>query len=444
MWSGYDPPAEPTWVADVQPIFQQYANLYPIMRDVVDLGDYSDVAQRHWRALSLAMGLPVSGPNYMPVTRDLSPAKSKMIVGWLQRQPDPPVFWIDSLKSLLLNAVGGKPNIASPAFAPRYPGHLPGGVRPNLTVSLRRCSIAQVRDVFMQIEEPRAPLDIPDDVPSFVDKVSHLGATLPNRADQTSSRHRYRDARPRPTPGAGGHAVPRPCGLPRGPPAGADRGRRGGLGERRKRRRPSCRRQATLTGATRAPSPRRPRTRCSLLARAIGSTSRTCERVAGCLVDLSAWAHSGHVDARMPWEALLEADDLLCHPVFAVELLHNAINPADYRRLREDLETGFAWVWPDGATARIAVEMQQRMATSTPTGHRVKTPDLLIAALAVQLDVGVLHYDADYDVIRDHGGEPFQSEWLAKRGSLAGAQHKATSARRMYSKAGASNGPATR
>jgi len=141
------------------------------------------------------------------------------------------------------------------------------------------------------------------------------------------------------------------------------------------------------------------------------------------------------VDARTRWEALLEADDLLCHPVFAVELLHNAINPPDYRRLREDLETGFAWVWPDGITARIAVEMQQRMATSTPTGHRVKTPDLLIAALAVQLDVGVLHYDADYDVIRDHGGEPFQSEWLAKRGSLAGAQHKATSARRMYSKA---------
>jgi hypothetical protein len=222
VWTAYPAPDEPTWVADVQPILQQYANLYPIMRDVVDLADYSDVAQRHWRALNLAMGLPMTDPNYMPVTRDLSPAKNAMIRGWLQRQPTPPVFRIRDVESLrqvlqlaielehatippylcamfsivpganqevadlirsvvmqemlhmalvcnILNAVGGQPNIASPAFAPKYPGHLPGGVRPSLTVSLRKCSIAQVRDVFMAIEQPSTPVDVPDDVPSYVD-----------------------------------------------------------------------------------------------------------------------------------------------------------------------------------------------------------------------------------------------------------------------------------
>lgn len=153
------------------------------------------------------------------------------------------------------------------------------------------------------------------------------------------------------------------------------------------------------------------------------------------LIDLSAWARSGHPDAQERWAELLEADRLLCHPVFAVEALHNATNPADYRRLREDFAKGIDWVWPDGDAAMSAVRMQQKMATSAPTAQRVKTADLLIAALAVHHDVGVLHYDSDYDVIRDRGGESFQSEWLAKRGSLEGDDELAASARKAYSKA---------
>jgi Ferritin-like len=221
VWDAYPPPEAPTWVADVQPILQQYANLYPIMRDVVDLADYADVALAHNRALSLAMGLPETDPNYMPVTRDLSPAKRNMILNWL-KEPEPPVFRINDVESLrqvlqlavelehatippylcalfsivpgqnqevadliksvvmqemlhmalacnLLNAVGGSPSIARGAFVPKFPGHLPGGVRPHLTVSLRKCSIEQVRDVFMAIEEPSKPLHVPKDVPSYVD-----------------------------------------------------------------------------------------------------------------------------------------------------------------------------------------------------------------------------------------------------------------------------------
>ena len=132
---------------------------------------------------------------------------------------------------------------------------------------------------------------------------------------------------------------------------------------------------------------------------------------------------------------MLDGDHLLCHPVFAVELLHNAIDPVDYRRLKADLEHGFAWVWPDRSTAEIAVGMQQKMATSAPTAQRVKTADLLIAALAVQLDVGILHYDSDYDLIRERGGESLGSEWLARRGSLESTKERAADARRVYSRA---------
>lgn len=150
------------------------------------------------------------------------------------------------------------------------------------------------------------------------------------------------------------------------------------------------------------------------------------------LIDLSAWARSGHSEVRERWTQLVEGDCLLCHPFFAVELLHNAINPQDYRRLREDLDKAFDWVWPDEATSAAAVEMQRKMATRAPGGQRVKTADLLIAALAVQHGVGVLHYDKDYDAIRDRGGESFHSEWLAKRGTLAGTRESAASARQPY------------
>jgi len=66
-----------------------------------------------------------------------------------------------TLASNLLIALGGKPRINSPDFVPDYPGGLPMGIGDALQVHLRACSIDQVRDVFMAIEEPEEPIDIP-------------------------------------------------------------------------------------------------------------------------------------------------------------------------------------------------------------------------------------------------------------------------------------------
>ena len=82
LWSGFTPANPVTWT-DLQPIFQQYANLYPVMLRFLNLASYDDVKAHAW-LLSLAFGLPVSDPNSMPVTRDLSPAKRSAILAWLQ------------------------------------------------------------------------------------------------------------------------------------------------------------------------------------------------------------------------------------------------------------------------------------------------------------------------------------------------------------------------
>lgn len=85
LWSGYTEPAVPTW-NDVRPIFQQYANLYPVMLRFLDMGNEASVVA-HADLLTLAFGLNTADPNVMPVTRDLSPAKRATILAWLAKLP---------------------------------------------------------------------------------------------------------------------------------------------------------------------------------------------------------------------------------------------------------------------------------------------------------------------------------------------------------------------
>lgn len=59
----------------------------------------------------------------------------------------------------------------------------------------------------------------------------------------------------------------------------------------------------------------------------------------------------------------------------------------------------------------------------------------MIAALAAQHRVGVLHYDADYDAILDRGGEHFLSEWLAPRAALETDPEQRESMRKSFRKA---------
>lgn len=81
LWSGFSPPQPVTWDA-VQPIFQQYANLYPVMNRFLNLADYASVVANA-PLLKLAFGLDPANPNSMPATRDLSPAKRNAILAWL-------------------------------------------------------------------------------------------------------------------------------------------------------------------------------------------------------------------------------------------------------------------------------------------------------------------------------------------------------------------------
>ncbi|MFE4254270.1 ferritin-like protein [Streptomyces sp. NPDC056910] len=57
----------------------------------------------------------------------------------------------------MLTTIGGSPRIDHADLVPKYPGHLPGGVRPQLCVSLSGLTRASL-DMYCQIERPEDPV----------------------------------------------------------------------------------------------------------------------------------------------------------------------------------------------------------------------------------------------------------------------------------------------
>ena len=87
VWSAYEWKKETiNWTDNVEPILLSYANLYPVMKPFINLSNYESVTNNA-AAISSMLSLPITDPNYMPVTRDLSDAKSKMILSWLSETP---------------------------------------------------------------------------------------------------------------------------------------------------------------------------------------------------------------------------------------------------------------------------------------------------------------------------------------------------------------------
>ena len=199
----------PKWLPNILPIFQLYANLYPVMRSFLDLADYNSVVKKKCHIIT-AMSLDFQDPQFMPVTRDLSSNKTKMVLQWLDL--DKPEFGfshsekfskqllIDLLQTALqlehstipvylngflsikpfqnqevkemihqiivdemfhfaqvaniINGLGGRPYLLGKTFVPAFPSHLPGGCRPNMIASINKISYQQINNVYMEIEEP--------------------------------------------------------------------------------------------------------------------------------------------------------------------------------------------------------------------------------------------------------------------------------------------------
>lgn len=221
--------SEVTWVDHIYPIFSQYANLFPVMKGrTFDISNYHSVVKMKNMVIK-SLNLPLNHSSYMPVTRDLSQRKRRMIVNWLSKEK-PRVGKIEKLMSLqhlrsllqtalevehatlppyltalwsirdgynkkihriiktivkqemlhmglvanIINSVGGHPSFTHSTFILPYPSKLPGGLHPNLIVPLEKLSVEGVGSVFMKIEEPDSTGKNKELRKAIFDHVNHL------------------------------------------------------------------------------------------------------------------------------------------------------------------------------------------------------------------------------------------------------------------------------
>lgn len=137
------------------------------------------------------------------------------------------------------------------------------------------------------------------------------------------------------------------------------------------------------------------------------------------LIDNSAWARldlPGLAQERAEEisESIEQGRIAVCLP-FLLEAGYSARNAADHAELLDEL-LSLPQIAIDSAVERRALNAQRQLARVGH--HRLPPVDLLIAAIADVHTLGILHYDADYDLIRDKTNLTFESVWLATRGAL--------------------------
>ena len=94
VYDSFPAVANPTF-ADVKPILEPYNKIYPSMKIRLNLGSQPDIDayRKNFPAdadrMKLMIGLSEDDPRYMPVTRDLSRDKRKVLLDWLNRGAPP-------------------------------------------------------------------------------------------------------------------------------------------------------------------------------------------------------------------------------------------------------------------------------------------------------------------------------------------------------------------
>ncbi len=139
------------------------------------------------------------------------------------------------------------------------------------------------------------------------------------------------------------------------------------------------------------------------------------------LLDNSVWARllDGRLTGppRKKLESALTAGELWSCPPTLLEMRYSARDSEGFALTAKRLDA-LPHAPLNAEAAAAAVTAQAELAAVPGISHRVKPVDLLIASIASTQDLGVLHYDHDYDTIEQHTALSFSSVWVAPRGSI--------------------------
>lgn len=131
------------------------------------------------------------------------------------------------------------------------------------------------------------------------------------------------------------------------------------------------------------------------------------------LTDTSVLKRLGRAEVRQVIEPLAAAGRLGRPSICDLEVGYFARTAEEWDRLVGALDA-FDAVDTTAAHVRRALQVQRLLAQRSQRGR--KLPDLLIAAAAEALDISVLHYDADFDLIASVTGQ--HCAWVVPPGSV--------------------------
>lgn len=137
--------------------------------------------------------------------------------------------------------------------------------------------------------------------------------------------------------------------------------------------------------------------------------------VASYLADTSALARLRHRPVAVALGPLIEAGLVATCGVIEFELGWATRSSKELNELRADRDVGYEWLPTHDEDWRRALAVQAALWRGGQI-RAVGFPDLLIAAVAEREQVGVLHYESDYDLIAEVTGQPVQ--WVVPRGTV--------------------------
>jgi predicted nucleic acid-binding protein len=131
------------------------------------------------------------------------------------------------------------------------------------------------------------------------------------------------------------------------------------------------------------------------------------------LIDTSVLKRLGRPEVRHVVEPLAAAGQLGRCTICDLEVGYSARNAEEWDQLVGALDA-FDARDTTAAHLRRALQVQRLLAQGSQRGRKI--PDLLIAAAAEDLDIAVLHYDADFDLIASVTGQ--RCQWVVPAGSI--------------------------
>ncbi|WP_432955209.1 PIN domain-containing protein [Micromonospora haikouensis] len=133
------------------------------------------------------------------------------------------------------------------------------------------------------------------------------------------------------------------------------------------------------------------------------------------LIDTSAWGRLRHPVVQKRISAILE--ERLAATCLPLDL-EDGRSARDFRDAMAVRARRAELMIELPITAAVATRARDlQLALTTRGYHRAASPvDVTVAAVAAEHSAVVLHYDRDYDLIRDVGGP--RCEWIAPAGTL--------------------------